>query len=85
MHDSGYERLATPGCSDRTMRHRLDEWAEAGHRPALLRSCLTAYQILELDLDELAVELSVVGCITAAPCGGEVAGRSPVDRGASRV
>jgi hypothetical protein len=26
-------------------------------------------------------DLSVDGCITKAPCGGEVAGRSPVDRG----
>jgi hypothetical protein len=30
-----------------------------------------------LELGELAVD----GCITKAPCGGEVAGRSPVDRG----
>ena len=27
------------------------------------------------------VDLAVDGCITKAPCGGEVAGRSPVDRG----
>ena len=78
VHGSGYERLATPGCSDRTMRRRLDEWADAGHGPALLRICLIAYdQIIGLDLDELAVD----GCLTKAPCGGEVAGRSPVDRG----
>jgi hypothetical protein len=78
VHGSGYERLATPGCSDRTMRRRRDEWADAGHGPALLRICLTAYdRIIGLDLDELAVD----GCITKAPCGGEVAGRSPVDRG----
>jgi hypothetical protein len=78
VHGSGYERLATSGCSDRTMRRRRDEWADAGHGPALLRICLTAYdQIIGLDLDELAVD----GCITKAPCGGEVAGRSPVDRG----
>ncbi|MDT0354045.1 IS5 family transposase [Pseudonocardia charpentierae] len=78
VHGSGYERIATPGCSDRTMRRRLHEWADAGHGPALLRICLTAYdQIIGLDLDELAVD----GCITKAPCGGEVAGRSPVDRG----
>jgi len=78
VHGSGYERLATSGCSDRTMRRRRDEWADAGHGPALLRICLTAYdQIIGLDLDELAVD----GAITKAPCGGEVAGRSPVDRG----
>jgi Transposase DDE domain len=33
--------------------------------------------MIGLDLDDLAVD----GCITKAPCGGEVAGRSPVDRG----
>ena len=78
VHGSGYERLATSNCSDRTMRRRRDEWADAGHGPALLRICLTAYdQIIGLDLDELAVDV----CITKAPCGGEVSGRSPVDRG----
>jgi hypothetical protein len=30
-----------------------------------------------LELDQLAID----GCITKAPCGGEVAGGSPVDRG----
>ena len=39
------------------MRRRLHEWADAGHGPALLRICLTAYdQIIGLDLDELAVD-----------------------------
>src|SRR6266545_7723112 len=33
--------------------------------------------MLGLDLDHLAVD----GCITKAPCGGQTAGRSPVDRG----
>ena len=48
------------------MRRRRDEWADAGHGPALLRICLTAYdRIIGLDLDELAVD----GCITKAPCG----------------
>ena len=39
VHGSGYERIATTGCSDRTIRRRLREWAEAGHGPALLRTC----------------------------------------------
>ena len=39
---------------------------------------LGAYdRMLGLELAHLAVD----GCITKAPCGGEVAGRSPVDRG----
>ncbi len=40
VHGSGYERIATTGCSDRTLRRRLREWAQAGHGPALLRICL---------------------------------------------
>ncbi len=34
-------------------------------------------RLLGLELTDLAVEC----CITKAPCGGEMAGRSPVDRG----
>ena len=30
VHGSGYERLATPGCSDRTIRRRLVAWARPG-------------------------------------------------------
>src|SRR5689334_7690145 len=78
VHGSGYERIATPGCSDRTIRRRLATWAKAGHGPALLRIALAAYdRMIGLELDDLSVD----GCITKAPCGGEVAGRSPVDRG----
>jgi hypothetical protein len=78
VHGSGYERIASTACSDRTLRRRLRAWAQAGHGPALLRICLTAYdRMIGLDLHDLAVD----GCITKAPCGGEVAGRSPVDRG----
>ena len=78
VHGSGYERIATPGCSDRTIRRRLDEWAGAGHGRTLLRLSLAAYhRMIGLDLDDLSVD----GAITKAPCGGEVAGRSPVDRG----
>jgi hypothetical protein len=39
---------------------------------------LDAYdRLIGLELADLAVD----GCITKAPCGGEKAGRSPVDRG----
>jgi len=39
---------------------------------------LVAYdQMIGLELEDLAVD----GCITKAPCGGQTAGRSPVDRG----
>src|SRR4029078_7034252 len=78
VHGSGYERIATPGCSDRTIRRRLDDWAVAGVGEAVLRAALAGYdQMIGLDLDDLSVD----GSITKAPCGGEVAGRSPVDRG----
>jgi hypothetical protein len=34
-------------------------------------------RLIGLELSEVAVD----GCVTKAPCGGEKAGRSPVDRG----
>jgi hypothetical protein len=78
VHGSGYERIATPGCSDRTIRRRLDDWADAGVGEQVLRTALAGYdQMIGLDLDDLSVD----GSITKSPCGGEVAGRSPVDRG----
>ena len=78
VHGSGYERIAPAGCSDRTMRRRLHEWAEAGLAETLHRLVLAQYdRMIGLDLNDIAVD----GCITKAPCGGEAAGRSPVDRG----
>lgn len=78
VHGSGYERIASPGCSDATIRRRLKEWASAGLSEQVHALALGAYdRMLGLELDDLAVD----GCITKAPSGGEVAGRSPVDRG----
>jgi hypothetical protein len=78
VHGSGYERIATSGCSDRTIRRRMLEWAQAGHGQTLLRLALAAFdQMIGLHLDDLSVD----GSITKSPCGGEVSGRSPVDRG----
>ena len=78
VHGSGYERVAVPGCSDRTIRRRLAVWAERGVTRDLLRTALAGYdRMLGLDLDDLSVD----GSITKSPCGGEVSGRSPVDRG----
>ena len=77
VHGSGYERIASPGCSDGTIRRRLKEWAAAGLSERVHALALRAYdRMIGLELDDLAVD----GCITKAP-GGEVAGRSPVDRG----
>lgn len=74
---AGYERIACPGCSATTLRRRRDEWIRLGVWDRLRLACLDAYdRLIGLDLDHLAVD----GCITKAPCGGECAGRSPVDR-----
>ena len=78
VHGSGYERIASPGCSDGTIRRRVKEWAALGLSEQVHTLALRAYdRMLGLELDDLAVD----GCVTKAPSGGEVAGRSPVDRG----
>jgi transposase len=78
VHGSGYERIASPGCSDRTIRRRVRAWAEDGLMQCLHAAVVEQYdRMIGLDLDDVAVD----GCITKAPCGGERAGRSPVDRG----
>jgi len=77
VHGSGYERIASAGCSDRTIRRRLQEWAAAGLSERVHALALRAYdRMIGLDLADLAVD----GCITKAPSGGDAAGRSPVDR-----
>ncbi len=78
VHGSGYERIATPGCSDRTIRRRLKAWAATGLAEVLHTLVLQQYDhLIGLDLADLSAD----GCITKAPGGGEKAGRSPVDRG----
>jgi hypothetical protein len=77
VHGSGYERIATAACSDRTIRRRLAEWAQAGVAQRVHALALAAYdRVIGLDLADVAVD----GCITTAPCGGEAAGPSPVNR-----
>jgi len=77
VYGSGYERIATPGCSDRTIWRRLAEWAAMGAAQALHAAALRAYdQIIGLELGEVAVD----GCMTKAPCGGPLRRASPVDR-----
>jgi len=71
-------RSPDASCSATTIRDRRDEWIAAGVFAALEQLCLEAYdRIVGLDLENLAVD----GCIVKAPCGGEAAGKSPVDRG----
>jgi transposase len=73
----GYRRIADTSCSATTLRRRRDEWISAGVADQLRLLVLAAYnRMLGLELAQLAVD----GCITKAPCGGQVAGPSPVDR-----
>jgi transposase len=73
-----YERIADRTCSERTLRRRRDEWIDGGIMAALEGIARDGYdRMLGLKLHDLAVD----GCITKAPCGGQAAGRSPVDRG----
>ena len=74
-----YERIADRSCcSATTLRRRRDEWIEAGVMATLRELALKAYdKTIGLQLSEVAVDC----CLTKAPCGGEKAGRNPVDRG----
>ena len=73
-----YHRIADASCSESTLRRRRDEWIELGLMDRLRQICLKAYdRLIGLELSEVVVDC----CITKAPCGGEKAGRSPVDRG----
>jgi transposase len=74
---AGYERLGDATCSATTLRRRRDEWTRLGLFDQLRLAVLDAYeQMIGLVLDVLCVD----GCITKAPCGGQCAGPSPVDR-----
>ena len=75
---AAYERIADSTCSATTIRDRRDEWIAAEVFQQLEQLCLESYdRIVGLDLAEMSVD----GCIVKAPCGGEAAGKSPVDRG----
>jgi transposase len=73
----GYRRIADSTCSATTLRRRRDEWINAGVAERLRLAVLAAYDRMHgLQLEQLAVD----SCITKAPCGGQTAGPSPVDR-----
>jgi hypothetical protein len=60
------------------LRRRRDEWIDAGVLDLVEQTARQAYdRMIGLELQDLSLD----GCITKAPCGGERAGRSPVDRG----
>ncbi len=73
-----YNRIADQTCSATTLRRRRDEWVSAGIMQQLQKIALDSYdRMIGLDLSDIAVDC----CITKAPCGGDKAGKSPVDRG----
>jgi transposase len=73
-----YERIADETCSATTLRRRRDEWITCGVMDKLRQIALEAYdKFIGLRLADVAVDC----CIMKTPCGGEMAGRSPVDRG----
>lgn len=75
---AAYEKMSDTTCSATTIRRRRDEWITAGVFHKLEQLCLEAYdRIVGLDLETLVID----GCLVKAPCGGEAAGKSPVDRG----
>ncbi len=77
-----YWRISDESCSESTLRRRRNEWIGLGLMDTLRGISLEAYdRLIGLELADLAVD----GCITKAPCGGEEAGRSPVDRGKGGV
>ena len=78
VYGVSYVKVGDGTCSATTIRTRRDEWIHAGLFEQLEQLCLDAYdQIVGLDLSNVTVD----GCIVKAPCGGEAAGKSPVDRG----
>lgn len=70
-------RVADTTCSATTLRRRRDERSTAGVMDQLDARARAAYdRRIGLDLADVAVD----GGIAKAPCGGELAGPSPVDR-----
>lgn len=75
---AAYAKIADSTCPATTLRRRRDEWIQCGIFAELEQICLdSSDKMIGLQLENLAVD----GCIVKAPCGGEAAGRSPVDRG----
>jgi hypothetical protein len=74
-HPLGCHRPRVP---DRIVFDKLVQVLVFGCAYERIADASCAYdQMIGLELGDLAVD----GCITKAPCGGEVAGKSPVDRG----
>jgi transposase len=73
-----YASIADCACGATTIRERRNEWIKAGIFAQLKKIATDSYDRM---VGLLLGDLTVDGCITKAPGGGECAGRSPVDRG----
>src|SRR5262249_37784359 len=63
-----YREVADRSCSATTLRRRRDEWLSAGVFSRLEEMVRSAYErLIGLDLEDVSID----GCITKAPCGGE--------------
>lgn len=77
VYGCAYWRIADRGCSATTLRRRRDEWIALGLMNQLEGIARAGYdRLIGLQLEDISID----GCITKAPCGGEIAGPSPVDR-----
>lgn len=78
----GYRRISGNRCSATTLRRRRDEWTRPEVIDRLERPCREADErMIGLKLDNVAVG----GCLTKAPCGGEILGRNLTDRRKSGI
>jgi len=72
-----YAKIADATCSATTIRDRRDEWIALGAFAGLKARVLEAFdRMIGLQLADVSVD----GCITKSPGGGQCAGPSPVDR-----
>lgn len=63
VRGSGYERIATQNCSDRTLRRRRKSWAQQGLAQQLPALCPAAFDAMpDLQLNDISVD----GAITKA-------------------
>lgn len=73
-----YAGIADCSCGATTIRERRDEWIELGIFARIHKIARESYdRVVGLALEDLIID----GCTAKAPGGGEMAGRSPVDRG----
>ena len=72
-----YQQAASKGCSATTIRRWRDEMIGAKVGEIIETKARALYsELVGLKLNHLAID----GCIAKSPCGGQIAGKSPVDR-----